>query len=343
MCKCICIIYTAILYQRKHDAPLFTVGDAVVSFLSKPDPTSQKMCLVSKSMIYPSSGLRSFKRSAAVKFTTRKTTTSADCHDIWRQPYPLEWNRRQPRWFEGASRRRWRCTISSSVDIPLSSLANAEIIHRCLFVVFAGGGLLALALATLQNTSGSTGYFVQAGFGAVSQYTQGRLGVPESMPFTSQLYCDILFANVWQCLVSILYVQYNSLLTCMLVNREWYHYSAERKSLRVSNQVGLQRSSYFVSIPLRYGMPLIVTVAVLHWTLSQSIFVLLVEVFDDESRLANWASTTVGFSVWPIITCKFPLLCLRTNTKLTVITNSSNHYRPRFDRCYCSLRLSEIL
>src|SRR5271155_146102 len=107
MCKCICIIYTTILHQQKHEVPLFTIGDAVVSFLSKPDPTSQKMCLVSKSMIYPSSGLRSFK------FTTRKATTLVDCHNIWRRPYHLEWNRRQPRWFEGASRRRWWCTIIS--------------------------------------------------------------------------------------------------------------------------------------------------------------------------------------------------------------------------------------
>ena len=158
----------------------------------------------------------------------------------------------------------------------------------------------------------------------------------------NQLHCDILFANVWQCLISILYVQYNSLLTCMLVNKEWHGYSAERKSLRVSAQVGLQRSSYFVSIPLRYGTPLIVSATVLHWALSQSIFVLLVEVFSEYQNKIG-AFTTVGFSVWPIITCEFALLCRRMNTKLTITTNSSYHYWPRFDCCYCSLQLSEIL
>jgi hypothetical protein len=46
-----------------------------------------------------------------------------------------------------------------------------------------------------------------------------------------------------------------------------------RKTLRVSAPVGIQRSSYFVSMPLRYGIPLIATMSLLHWLVSQSLFV----------------------------------------------------------------------
>jgi hypothetical protein len=46
-----------------------------------------------------------------------------------------------------------------------------------------------------------------------------------------------------------------------------------RKTLRVSAPVGIQRSSYFVSMPLRYGIPLMATMSLLHWLVSQSLFV----------------------------------------------------------------------
>jgi hypothetical protein len=180
----------------------------------------------------------------------------------------------------------------------------ADTYSSCLLVVFAGAGCLASALITLRDTTGSAVYFLQLGFGSASQYAQGRLNAAGlHLSATAEKYGEILFANMWQFLVSILYIQYNSLLTCMLANREWYRYSAERKSLRVSAPLGLQRSSYFVSMPLRYGVPLITIVAILHWTLSQSVFVLLVEVLDDYDAL-EWVSSTVGFSVWPIITGK---------------------------------------
>jgi hypothetical protein len=102
----------------------------------------------------------------------------------------------------------------------------------------------------------------------------------------------------------MLYVQYNSLLSCMLANREWYLYGLHRKSLRVSFPVGLQRGSYYLSMPLKFGIPLQLTMTALHWTLSQSVFVMPIEpIFSDGTVDIEDHFSTVGFSIWPIITC----------------------------------------
>lgn len=190
---------------------------------------------------------------------------------------------------------------------------------------------LVITLQTLQLDEGSAGYFVHLGFGAINQYAQGRLGLKTSMYFTylrfafmklmptteswaPGLYSDILLANIWQFLVSMLYVQYNPLLSCMLANREWHRYAAgtnERKPLRVSSPVGFQRSSYYISMPWRYGIPLLVTMAILHWILSQSVFVLPIETVRSDGTVdTNNHFSTVGFSIWPMISGKLMTLMI---------------------------------
>jgi len=129
----------------------------------------------------------------------------------------------------------------------------------------------------------------------------------------------------------MLYVQVNSLLSCLLANREWHRYSQERKTLRVSNPVGLQRSSYFVSMPWRYGIPLMTTVACLHWTLSQSIFIVPIEQWDSDGvRHPSLDYVMLGFSVWAIITCKSTrknkLAFLKSNAALYLSTNYADFY-----------------
>ena len=63
----------------------------------------------------------------------------------------------------------------------------------------------------------------------------------------------------------------------MLVGNEWAGYSAERKNLRVTFPQGMQSSAYFISLPLKYGIMLTGLMALLHWTVSQSIFVIRID------------------------------------------------------------------
>ncbi|KAF2007571.1 hypothetical protein P154DRAFT_420621, partial [Amniculicola lignicola CBS 123094] len=105
-------------------------------------------------------------------------------------------------------------------------------------------------------------------------------------------------ANVWQVFLSLLYVAQNALLSCLLVADEWSGFAIDRKTLRVAAPVGIQRSSYFISMPLRYSLPIMGVFTIMHWLLSQSTFIIRVLAFDwDGSVLPGW--TTAGFSVIP--------------------------------------------
>jgi hypothetical protein len=97
-----------------------------------------------------------------------------------------------------------------------------------------------------------------------------------------------LVANSAQTIVSFLYFTYNGLFTCMAAGAEYSSYGRKRKGLRVSQSPqGNQRTTYFLQLPYRFAIPLMILSALLHWLVSQSIFVVFIRYpptsfFDDE-------------------------------------------------------------
>ncbi|KAF2439612.1 hypothetical protein P171DRAFT_525453 [Karstenula rhodostoma CBS 690.94] len=90
----------------------------------------------------------------------------------------------------------------------------------------------------------------------------------------------IILANLAQPVLSFLYFSYNGLFTAMLLGYEWVSYAHHRKGLRVSRPAeGAQRSTYFLQLPYRFALPLMVLSGVLHWLVSQSIFLVAVDVY----------------------------------------------------------------
>jgi hypothetical protein len=90
-----------------------------------------------------------------------------------------------------------------------------------------------------------------------------------------------IMANLPQLIFSFLYVAYNSILTSMCLSAEWSRFGHRRKGLRVSHNPRLsQRSNYFLTLPYRYAVPLMATSAVLHWLVSQSLFVIAIEAYN---------------------------------------------------------------
>ncbi|KAJ6186919.1 hypothetical protein N7519_001827 [Penicillium mononematosum] len=88
-------------------------------------------------------------------------------------------------------------------------------------------------------------------------------------------------ANLPQLIFSFLYVAYNSILTSMCLSAEWSRFGHRRKGLRVSHNPRLsQRSNYFLTLPYRYAVPLMATSAVLHWLVSQSLFIIAIEAYN---------------------------------------------------------------
>lgn len=105
-------------------------------------------------------------------------------------------------------------------------------------------------------------------------------------------------------IISLLYLTFNALFSCLLVSDELAGYHKTRKTLRVSFPEGIQRSSYFISMPLRYAAPLTMSMALLHWTVSQSVFVVrVISHYSDGSLNVGSNITVAGYSPLGIMIC----------------------------------------
>ena len=95
---------------------------------------------------------------------------------------------------------------------------------------------------------------------------------------------------------------YNGLYTSMLMEQEWQSFAHRRKQLRVSLPVEGQRATYFLTLPYRYSVPLMVVCGLMHWLISQSIFLAHVLVYDTNGeRLPRKDVLTCGYSPIGII------------------------------------------
>ncbi|KAJ8109018.1 hypothetical protein OPT61_g7764 [Boeremia exigua] len=191
-------------------------------------------------------------------------------------------------------RRRWKDATSKS----------RRTITALMFTIALGTvlGLLIFGVRELNQYMSTTTYEAfRLGFGAVDQRT---------MIFSLELPTDMaglaLIANSPQVILSFLYFAYNNLFTAMLLAYEWTSYAHKRKGLRVSRRpTGSQRSTYFLQLPYRFGLPLVVLSGMLHWLVSQSIFLVAFDLYDsygkpmtDLQRTGYTAivTHTVGFS-----------------------------------------------
>jgi hypothetical protein len=82
-----------------------------------------------------------------------------------------------------------------------------------------------------------------------------------------------LIANSPQLLISLIYLFYNQTFTSMAQAYAWNQLGVHRKSLRVSKPAGEQRETYFLHLPLRWGVPLNSISGLLHWLTAQTLFV----------------------------------------------------------------------
>ncbi|KAF1847379.1 uncharacterized protein K460DRAFT_276280, partial [Cucurbitaria berberidis CBS 394.84] len=108
-----------------------------------------------------------------------------------------------------------------------------------------------------------------------------------------------LLANTPQVLLSYLYLAFNALYTNMFVANELSAYAHERKPLRVTSPVGLQRSTYWLNVPYRYAIPLTMISAVFHWLTAQSLFMVRITITNTDKqgkRVPAGQISTCGYS-----------------------------------------------
>ncbi|PKY02017.1 hypothetical protein P168DRAFT_283780 [Aspergillus campestris IBT 28561] len=152
------------------------------------------------------------------------------------------------------ARRTWFLTVWLTVLVIA--------IGGVLSVVFMLTGLQRLGLSSFENLEerNSDAMWSTIGFGGSETYNR--------YPVIPML----LLANTPQLVLSLLYLLYNSTITSMLLSREWNQIGHRRKSLRVTVPSGEQRSTYYLSMSLKWAFPLMAISALLHWLLSQSIY-----------------------------------------------------------------------
>ncbi|KAL4743148.1 hypothetical protein BDV11DRAFT_179076 [Aspergillus similis] len=249
--------------------PLLTVGDAVASFLRVPDGRTRGRSLLTRDMVV--------KRRSMLLATYRSSSAQQepDLKPEEKLPAKYQYSAERRRRWSSLSVVRWVFSIFTSV----SSLAIAL-------------GLLLYGFHQIKLTSSTDGLWT-SGLAAVDTRT-----MINTIDWPSSLIPNTLLANMPQLIFSTLYFTLNSVLTTMAMSTEWNSFSITRKGLRVSTSPqGYQRTTYFLSLPYRYSIPLLGLSALLHWLMSQSIF--LVRVLARDSHLRRFSSrdtTTIGYS-----------------------------------------------
>ncbi|KAL2129741.1 hypothetical protein VTI74DRAFT_7388 [Chaetomium olivicolor] len=183
---------------------------------------------------------------------------------------------RQRRKFAAASGCRW----------ALSFLLYVVCIAGCLILFFWGRSEIPGA--------NDPPTLLSLGLGALSSKTLIQSRVMGSS--WGYLLANVIMANSPQIAMSLTYFTYNSLFTSISLATEWDSFARNRKGLRVSARpAGAQRSTHFLQLPYRYSIPLLVVSGVLHWLISQSIFLVFVKV--DFVEVYAGAGTSTGYNV----------------------------------------------
>lgn len=288
------VVMAIVAFSSTLDQPLCTIGDAINSFVTDPDPMTKDMCLVSRSYMvkYERSRVNEQHVNRQLYGTRPDLQHFITGESGWTPPAPQTWHTvRKFHWYHAPSRARWSWGI-------LFYLA-------CLFTTI---GLLGRAI----------GYYT--GDKSLSALSALGLGHPNSQTMingwaissmsnkTAAIVLSVLVANTPQIVLSFLYFSVNGISTCMSLSSEWGRFSYANaikngpRTLRTSEPAGKQRSTYFLQLPFRFAIPLIAMSALLHWLISQSIFVAVVTIYDELGQLKqDFAVTTCGFSPFAMI------------------------------------------
>ncbi|KAL9115828.1 MAG: hypothetical protein Q9227_000196 [Pyrenula ochraceoflavens] len=171
-----------------------------------------------------------------------------------RSVLPQPFKPRGVRKFKSASTTTWMVTL---ILMALAVTATAL--------------LLAYGIAQL-NGPRTVSYIWSLGIGAVRSGSLVTGPILKGFRGATGLLNVVLLANLPQALLSFLYLCYNNLFTTMCLAQEWDSFSHLRKGLRVSRPNGEQRSKYFLQLPYRYAIPMVIVSLLFHWLVSQSLF-----------------------------------------------------------------------
>ncbi|KAL2857608.1 hypothetical protein BJX68DRAFT_263170 [Aspergillus pseudodeflectus] len=190
-----------------------------------------------------------------------------------------EYNPRPKRRWRSVSIERW--VVTSLMYMSSVILASVLLIYGLAVMAASKSGLWTSGFATIDTRTMVSTYY-----------------------WSDTLISNSLIANIPHLLFSSLYFLINGVMTTMALSTEWSAFGVSRKGLRVSTPArGSQRRARFLSLPRRYSLPLLGVSGLLHWLMSQSIFLVRVLARDAyQKRDTTRDTTTVGWSPPAILT-----------------------------------------
>ncbi|KAL8646287.1 MAG: hypothetical protein Q9226_006927 [Calogaya cf. arnoldii] len=168
------------------------------------------------------------------------------------------------------------------------------------------------------NTADGAYLALAPGLGSMSAWNTLTFAEPPS------IIAMVLLVNTPQIILSFLYFAYNGLFTYMLLAEEWSGFAIERKGLRVTSPSSKQRSTYRLQLPYRYGVPLLIVSAVLHWFVSQCFYISILEAYDHDGNYWYDVIRGCGYSPRALLTT----ICVGTLVLGFGVANGFRTYKP---------------
>ncbi|CAG8005743.1 unnamed protein product [Penicillium salamii] len=262
--------------SRFRSAPILTVGDAVASFVTKPDLTTRDMCWISKRDVRHQAWGPSH---VAQNSSERLESTSLIGPAEYRKLMPLK----------------------RLINVP-GKTELAAVFFWCLATVGAGAALFQISIersTDFENNSLTVDLLRQWGKEGLGANDNNL--VTTSLP--ARMLDSVVVANIPQLIITMSYYGYNNVMTTMLAAAEYDSYGVSHKPLRVTwpKKDSQQKSTYWLSIPYHYAVPILLLYMVLHWLISQSIFYVIRTPYTAQGEaLQSYSVKSLGFAQLPI-------------------------------------------
>jgi hypothetical protein len=237
-----------------REVPLVTPGDAMASFIAKPDPTTEGRAAVG----LPGAGSRSRnRREWSAGLTAR----------IWADRKPARIAAGIPRvtWFRVYS------LVAGGV-IATAVLFGIAILYDPIDTQYA----LPPFSHDVDSSRGSLLTFTYRN-DTFGHSKDGGAVIRDVFFSNGDFIGKVILANTPQLILSLCYFAFNALITRACSEMEWNSYAATYKALRVSHPEKGQVWTYRLQMPYQYSFPLIVLSVLLHWLVSNTIFVVITE------------------------------------------------------------------
>ncbi|KAH7081153.1 hypothetical protein BKA63DRAFT_202647 [Paraphoma chrysanthemicola] len=242
---------------------LVTFGDAVASFLKRPDPYTETQCMLGKEEFCVKLGLLPLHPISTIQEAVDLDHRS---NGVW-LPRPRQYFFSINRHGKVIFTMLLLSLVMIVICLPLYGTLNVSVDGSPQSSNWSWGSASSdfLSLGSAKATSNATLY-------------------------------NAWLANIPQLILSFSYLNINTICTAMAGAQEWNRFATSRKHLRVTKPVGRQRSTYFLQLPYKWSIPLVSIGAILHWLLSQTFFLVRIDFFNREGDRTTGSQSACGFS-----------------------------------------------